>query len=75
MNALLSFKNYFSSFDFKISLPVTNEVPPVVKRDHQKLEQITEKLTRILETTEKRGKGAAKIENICDGIAHCTLAE
>lgn len=54
MNALLSFKNHFSSFDFKITLPVTNEVPPVVKRDHQKLEQISEKLTRLLETTEKR---------------------
>jgi hypothetical protein len=51
---LLDFGNYFGNFDFKISLPITNEVPKEVTRDHNKLEAETEKFTQILKRSEKR---------------------
>jgi len=54
MNSLLNFNDYHGSFDFKIALPITNEVPNEVKRDHKKLEDIANKLTKILESASRR---------------------
>jgi hypothetical protein len=73
LNETLSFANHFWSFDFTIALPITNEIPQVVKRDHEKIMQINEKLTRILETSEKRGTAGIRIENACEGVLNCTF--
>ena len=40
-NSLLSFNDYYGSFDFKIALPITNEVPNEVKREQPLLETIS----------------------------------
>lgn len=75
LNQTLSFANHFGSFDFHIALPITNEVPQVVKRDHQKIEQYSERLTSILETAEKRGSATVIIEDICSGVSQCNLPD
>lgn len=73
MNSILSFRDYFWSFDYHISLQITNEVPAEVRRDHDRIESQTERLTTILETTSRRWKWHIIVENICEGISHCTL--
>ncbi len=73
MNSILSFGDYFGSFDFKISLPITNEVPQEVKRDHAHIERETEKLSRILKTAEKRGIAGVEVENACQWASNCSL--
>lgn len=75
LNETLSFANHFGSFDFTIALPITNEVPQVVKRDHQAIQQISEKLTRVLETSEKRGTAGTLIENACEGVLNCSFPD
>lgn len=74
-NSLFSFSNYFSSFDFNISLPITNDVPPEVKRDHERLERKTEELTSILTRSEKRNIAWIVVPNICSGVSHCDFSE
>ncbi len=73
LNGILSFKEYFGSFDFWISLGITNETPRQVKRDHKKLSRFSTKLTETLKTSAKRWSSRAKIENICEGIENCHL--
>ena len=75
LNSLLSFNDYFWSFDYYISLPITNEVPQEVRRDHDRIDRITEKLTRILEKSEKRATAGTQIENVCNGVSHCNLSD
>jgi len=72
---LFSFRNNFSSFDFTIALPITNEVPPEVKRDHERLEGITENLRNILTRAERRSAWSVVPNNICNGISYCTLSD
>lgn len=74
-NSILSFWDFFGSFDFNISLPITNEVPQEVKRDHRRIERETEKLEKILETSEKRNIAGVSVENVCDGVSYCELSD
>lgn len=71
LNSILSFGNYFWSFDFKVSLPLTNEIPTVVKRDVKRLEHETEKLTQILIKLEKRHVWGIEVQDICSGVGNC----
>lgn len=73
LNDILSFGKHFWSFDFEISLPITNEVPPQVKRDYNILKQKTEKLTKILETTERRGTAGVLVEDACNWVSNCEI--
>lgn len=73
LNSLLNFNDHFSSFDYKISLPITNEVPNEVKRDHRMLENIDSKLSSILETMSRRNISWVSHENICDGVSYCDI--
>ena len=75
INGLLSFNDYFWSFDYKVVLPITNEVPNEVKRDHRKLESISERLNNMLETAHRRNTVWAKSDNICDGVSYCEIWE
>jgi len=74
-NSLLNFNDYFGSFDFKIALPITNEVPNEVQRDHRKLETIWERLTSILETSTRRNTSGAQSDTLCDDIDNCPFSE
>ncbi len=75
INSLLSFNDYNGSFDFKIALPITNEVPNEVKRDHRKLEDISKRLTNILESSTRRNTSGTKSDIFCDDIDGCNLGE
>jgi len=75
LNSLLSFWNHFSSFDFNISLPITNEVPTEVKRDHTRLQKETEKLSQVLQRSEKRNIAWKIVPNICSGVSNCSFSE
>lgn len=74
LNQILSFKEYYGSFDYWITLGITNEIPAPVKRDHKKLEDYTEKLSNILKISSKRWSGGAKIEDLCEGINNCKIS-
>lgn len=73
LNSVLSFNEYYWSFDFWISLWITNEIPAPVKRDYKKLESQTSKLTSILEKTAKRWTGWAEMVDVCDWISSCSI--
>ena len=75
LNGMLNFNDYFWSFDFKIALPITNQVPNEVKRDHRKLENISEQLTNILETSTRRNTSWTESTSICDGVSYCDIWE
>jgi hypothetical protein len=75
MNSLLNFNDYYWSFDFKIALPITNEVPNEVKRDHRKLENVSKRLASILESASRRNTLWVKSGSICDDIANCDIGE
>lgn len=74
-NSLLSFNDYFWNFDYKISLPITNEVPTEVTRDHNKIESQTEYFTQILERSIKRWTSDTIITDICNWVSNCSLSE
>jgi hypothetical protein len=71
--SLLSFNDYFGNFDYKISLPITNEVPKEVKRDHNKLESETERFSQILQRAEKRWTSEVLITDICSWVSDCDI--
>lgn len=75
LNSLLNFNDHFSSFDYKIALPITNEVPNQVKRDHRKLESIDTRLSNILEASSRRNTGWWSSDTLCDWVSYCTLQE
>jgi len=75
LGSLFSFRNNFSSFDFTIALPITNEVPPEVKRDHERLESITENVRNILVRSERRNAWGVVPDNICNGISYCSFSD
>lgn len=73
LNGILSFKEHYGSFDYWVSLGITNEVPAQVKRDHRKLTRFTTKMTETLKKASKRWSTGAKIENVCEWIENCNL--
>lgn len=75
MNGLLSFNDYYGSFDFKIALPITNEVPNEVSRDHRRLENISNRLINILESASRRNTLSAQSDAFCENIDNCDLWE
>lgn len=70
-NSILSFGDFFGSFDYHISLPVTNEVPREVKRDHNRITKQTDRLESILEKAERRAIWGTQVENVCNGVSNC----
>lgn len=74
ITSILSFNDYFGSFDYKISLPITNEVPSEVKRDHAKLEKESDALTYILQTSQRRKTSQSTLVDICWWVSHCSIS-
>ena len=72
-SSFLSFGDYFWNFDFKIALPITNEVPKEVTRDHRKIESETERFIQILERSVKRGTSEVVVEDICLWVSNCNI--
>ena len=73
LNRTLNFWEYYCSFDYFVSLNITNETPSQVRRDSQRLEQIWERINQILENTERRWAGWFIWENICNGVQNCSF--
>jgi len=75
MNSVLSFKDYYGSFDYRLSLGITNEIPAQVKRDYNSLTGISERMTNLLRKTAKNWSSKALVENICEGISNCNYTD
>ena len=75
LNSLLSFRDHYGSFDYHISLPITNELPQEVRRDHDRITRETERLTQILETSSRRSTSSTFIEDVCSGVSYCSFWE
>lgn len=73
LNSILSFRDYFWSFEYNIILPITNELPSEVRRDHTRIESQTERLTNLLESTARRSRTHIIVEDVCEGISHCSF--
>jgi len=74
MSQIINFSWYFSSFDFYVAIPITNEVPYPVKRDHQRIHTETERLSRILTKITRAWYGESPIPNVCDWVENCELS-
>ena len=47
LSKLTDFGEYFSSFDYHVTVPISNEVPQEVKRDHDLLDKESERLQKF----------------------------
>lgn len=74
LNRTLNFWEYFCSFDFFISLNITNETPSQITRDSRRLEMQQESLNQLLENVERRWNGGVMAENICNGVQNCPFS-
>jgi len=74
MSEVINFSWYFSSFDFYVAIPITNEVPYPVKRDHERINRESERLSRILKKITRAWYAEASITNVCDGVSNCKLS-
>ena len=74
LNRTLNFWEYYCSFDFFVSLNFTNETPSQVTRDSRRLEQVGERISQILENTERRWNWWVTWENICNWVQNCPFS-
>ncbi len=74
LNKTLNFWEYFCSFDFFISLNITNETPSQVTRDSRRLEMLRDTINQLLENTERRWNGWLVSDNICNGVQNCPFS-
>lgn len=75
LSSILSFNDYFWSFDYKISLPITNEIPAQVKRDHDRLERESDILINLLKTSQKRKTSGGIIQDVCSWVSNCNVLD
>jgi hypothetical protein len=71
MSKLIDFESYYSSFDYYVAVPITNEIPQEIKRDHDLLNNQTERLIKLLERAIRAGYGEVEVENPCEGVENC----
>lgn len=74
LSQVINFTGFFSSFDFYVAIPITQEVPYPIRRDHERLQQENERLSRLLESITRRWYGNARVDNPCEGVTdRCNL--
>jgi len=73
MSKIIDFSGYFSSFDYYVAIPITNEVPQQVKRDHNRLDRETERLSRLLKRAIRSWYGDVYVEDACQDVEWCDL--
>ena len=74
LNRTLNFWEYYCSFDFFVSLNMTNEIPSQVTRDSRRLEQTRDRINQILENTERRWAGWIIWEDVCNWVQNCPFS-
>lgn len=74
-NKILSFGEYYGSFDYYVALPITQEVPKVVKRDYEKIKSYTQRLSSMLERYEKRGYWKILAKTPCNAVSYCNYPQ
>ncbi len=70
---IVSLWDIMSWFDFYISLPLTNEVPDEILRDHTRLMEKTEELIDLYKTTVENWYWGVVISNACSWVSNCEL--
>ncbi len=75
MNKVLSVWKYYTSFDYTLSLPMTQEIPAQMKRDMKMFDSYSEKLNQILLNATKRGSAAWILTNVCNGVSNCDFQD
>jgi len=68
-NSVAGFGWYFSSFDYYVALPITNEVPYQIERDHRLLVNQNIILLNTLKTIVRNGQWWVEIEKVCDWVS------
>ncbi len=73
LSEVINFRGYFSSFDFYVALPITNEVPYPLQRDHKRLTQQDDRLNQTLKSISRRGYSDVPVPDVCNGVENCNL--
>lgn len=68
-NATAWFGWYFSSFDYYLAYPITNDVPYQIERDHKLLVTQNKRLLDKIEKILRSGWGNITIEKACDWVS------
>lgn len=69
---LMSWDGYHSTFNFYVTLPITQSVPSALKRDHMLLENEIKRQRKILESVVKRGAQWTIIVDTCKSVEGVT---
>ena len=68
----LNFWEYYCSFDYYLTLNITNETPSQILRDTNRIQQAGDRIMRILESTARRGVWwITWWEDICNWVNNC----
>ncbi len=67
-NLFWDWTGYYSSFEFYITLPLTQSVPYPVKRDQELITKQVDTLTKLLENITGRGQQDVAIEKPCEWV-------
>lgn len=73
MNSIMSFNDYFWSFDYHIKTPIFQTIPSQIKRDHDLIQIQTKRLEQILNSTVSRWNGGIVLTDICTGLTNCSI--
>ena len=71
-NATAGFEWYFSSFDYYLAYPITNNIPYQIERDHRLLMSQNKRLLNKIKTILRSGAWNIVIDKACDGVKAST---
>ena len=67
-NSIVNWNGYFSTFDYYVTLPMTQSVPYPLKRDHELIQTQIKRLNTLMETVIRRGADFTPVKWACDGL-------
>lgn len=67
-NSVINWNGYFSTFDYYVTLPLSQSVPTPLKRDHEMVQNQLKRLNQLLETIVKRWASDEPVKDACQWI-------
>lgn len=64
---------YFSSFEYNVTLPLSSEIPPEIRRDYQLLQNAVDQQHNFLYRLAKKWATQTDVTNICKWVKWCEL--